>query len=148
MVDSLVANIPTIEVLGTRGFGDIEEALSGILELKQLKELHFDANYQNTQTSTDEIVIRLIQGLPALEKIEFHCDKISVSEISNILEHSENLTSLTISIRGMDIDLAAYHSILALIKSHLAVKLKIKEGNFDENIFKQNEQRLKIVRRS
>lgn len=72
---------------------------------------------------------------------------ISVSEIMNILEYSENLAKLEIWIYEMDMDLPTYNSILAMNKGRLEAKLRIFYGNIDNNIFQQNMQRLKIEKR-
>lgn len=126
------------------GFGNFDEALSALLELKQLNELHFDANFQNSQAAADGVIIRLVERL-VLKWIGIFNDKVSAFELSNILEYSDNLTNINTKMGEIHIDLAAYHSILVLIKSHHSVELKIKEGHIDGSIFNQNEQRLQQI---
>lgn len=112
-----------------------EKYLPGLFQLLELKDLYLRDFDDDIPVS---MVVELVKTLPALKRITFHCDTISVSEIMNILEYSENLTKLVIIIDEIDIDLSIYNSILALIKGCLPV--------IDENIFNGNLQGFKIVR--
>lgn len=142
-IDSIVTNIPTIETLRLLGFHNFDQTLPGLLQLDELKVLDvwcFDYVSFNT-------ILELVKASPTLEEIRFNCFTISVSEIMNILEYSKNLNKLDLWIVEMDMVLSVYNSILALIKGRLEVVLRINDENIDENIFKQNMQRLKIVRK-
>lgn len=142
-IDSLATNIPTIETLRLVGFHNFDQTLPGLLQLYELKVLKVACS---DFVSLDTI-LELVQVSFTLKQIHFNCFTINVSEIMNILEYGKNLNELDISIRKMDMDLSVYNSILALIKGRLEVILRITDGNIDENIFEQNMQQLKIVRR-
>lgn len=144
LIDELVANIPTIESLFICGFCNFSEAVTGLLELSFLKIL--DVNFSLNNDIPASSIVELINGLPALEQIMCKCTTISVTEMVNILECSQNLTILIIHIHEIDINLSVYNAILKSIKVQLEVTLEIQNGNIDENIFKKNEQRLKIIR--
>lgn len=145
LIDSLVANIPTIETLRLCGFDhDFEKTVPGLLKLQQLKKLACYVNDPLTQIVAVNTIVELIKELPALKEIMFNCNTISVSEIIHILEYSEHLTMVSIWIDEMDIDLSAYESILASITGRLQVVLDIIDGYVDQNILQKNDQRLEI----
>lgn len=66
-----------------------EKTVRGLLELQQFKQVNF-LFYSNNNTSANSIV-KLIKGLPSLERIMFNCSTIRLSEIMNILKYSEHL---------------------------------------------------------
>lgn len=144
LFDSLAANIPTIQSLWIFGLR-VEEASAGLLALRQLEELSF-TTFQSNHISIDDLIIQIINGLPILRYICFDCNTISISEIANILQHTKSVTQLSVLIDEIDIDLSAYRSILALIKSHLNVRFIISRGNIDESIFKENMQQFQIIK--
>lgn len=145
LIDALVANIPKIEFLSICNCYNLREAVTGLLELSFLKIL--DLTYPINDNISASSIVELINGLPNLEEIRFNCGTIGLSEMVNILECSQDLAILIIHIHEIDINLSVYNEILASIKGQLEVTLEIKNGIIDENIFKENDQRLKIIRR-
>lgn len=143
LIDSLVANIPTIESLSIAGFNNLDEALTGLLGLSSLKSLNL---FNGANNITPSRIHELIKGLPTLEHMRFSCSTLGVSGIMDILKYSKNLVKLEIDISEMDINLSVYEAISTSIRGRLEVTLYIKNGNIDENIFKENEQRLRIIR--
>lgn len=142
-IDSIVTNTPTIETLRLFGFHSFDQALPGLLQLNQLKVLEVICD----GFVSPDTIYELVRASSTLKHIDVNCFTMSVSELRNILKYSKNLNELDLSIDEMDMILSVYNSILALINGRLEVVLRIDDGDIDTNIFKQNMQRLKVVRK-
>lgn len=145
LINWLVTNAPAIETLELYMLhNNFKKAVPGLLQLFQLKILCL----YSIRNDNDSDIVELVKAAPALEQIRYWCNSISISDIINILKYNNgHLIKLKISISKIDIDLSDYNMILAMIKEHLEVEIAIFKGNIDENIFEQNMQQLKVVRK-
>lgn len=136
LIDSLIdVPIEHLTVVGT-----VRDLAESIPKLKQLKTLWLSFIFE-------KMLVNVAKELPDLEKFTVGGSyDVTLCGVKEVLEHGKSLSSLSICLDEISVDLDDFNSILSLAKGRVHVELRFYEGvvHVEEKVLQANREWLKI----